>query len=261
MPASRLPEQDYALPNDWRLARRRLELLEACHDAATFRRAEALGVRAGWRCLEAGAGGGSVARWLAERVGPTGSVLAADLDVTLLEEAAGVEVRRMDLTTDDLPAGTFDFVHTRVVLMHIRERETVLRRLIDSLRPGGVLMLEEDDIHPVLATAGGAYREAWEAFLGVMAAGGTDPEWARDLPEILEQRGLVDVGAELDTQLFRGGSDPAQFWSLTWEQGRKRAVAQGVPDAVVDAGRAELADPARWFHGPSTIVAWARRPA
>jgi hypothetical protein len=37
--------------------------------------------------------------------------------------------------------------------MHIPESETVLRRLVDALRPGDVVMLEEDDIHPVLATA------------------------------------------------------------------------------------------------------------
>jgi ubiquinone/menaquinone biosynthesis C-methylase UbiE len=144
--------------------------------------------------------------------------------------------------------------------MHIPEREAVLRRLVGALRPGGLLLLEEDDIHPVLATARGAYREAWDAFLGVMGAGGTDPEWARDLPERLGELGLVDVDAEVDGQLFRGGSDAARFWSVTWQQGRDRAISQGVPDAVVDAGIAVLGDPARWFHGPAKIVTWGRRP-
>ena len=54
----------------------------------------------------------------------------------------------------------FDFVHTRLVLLHIPAREAVLRRLVAALRPGGVLLLEEDDISPVLATARGAYRDA-----------------------------------------------------------------------------------------------------
>jgi SAM-dependent methyltransferase len=262
MSALRPSEQDYALPNDWQLARRRLALLEACHDPATFRRAEALGVGAGWRCLEAGAGHGSVARWLATRVGARGGVLAADLDVSLLQEidAPGVEVRRMDLTTDELPVAAFDFVHTRLVLLHIPGRDAVLRRLVAALRPGGVLLLEEDDIHPVLATAHGAYRAAWAAFLQLMRAGGTDPEWARDLPERLGDLGLVDVDAEVDGQLFRGGSVPAQFWSLTWEQGRERALAMGVPGEVVDAGREALEEPTRWFHGPAKIAAWGRRP-
>jgi hypothetical protein len=70
MTASRSPEQDYAPPNDWRLARRPLALLEAFHDAATFRRAEALGVRAGWHCL-GGRRRSRLGRTLAGRAGGT----------------------------------------------------------------------------------------------------------------------------------------------------------------------------------------------
>jgi SAM-dependent methyltransferase len=250
-------EQGYALPNAWELARRRLALLEACHDAASVRRAEALGVRPGWRCLDAGAGGGSFARWLASKVGERGSVVAADLDVRLLEEieAPNLLVRRMDLAADDLPRDAYDFVHTRLVLLHVPERDEVVRRLVESLRPGGIIMLEEDDIFPVLATAEGPYLAAWLGFLGAMQGGGTDPEWARLLPERLGPLGLVDVDAELDGQFFRGGSEPAQFWSLTWEQVRER-----IDGAVLDAGQAVLEDPARWFYGPVKVVTWGRRP-
>jgi ubiquinone/menaquinone biosynthesis C-methylase UbiE len=46
----------------------------------TIRRMGNIGVTDGWICLEVGAGAGSIARWLARRVGPTGSVVATDLD-------------------------------------------------------------------------------------------------------------------------------------------------------------------------------------
>jgi SAM-dependent methyltransferase len=257
-----MAEQRYALPNDWELAQRRLALLEACHDQTSFRRVEALGVGPGWHCLDAGAGGGSFARWLAARVGDEGSVLATDIDVSVLEEidTPGLEVRRLDLVADELPRDAFDFVHTRLVLLHVPARDEVLPRLVGALRPGGLLMLEEDDIHPVLATASGPYRDAWDAFLTGMRSGGTDPEWARGLPDRLEVLGLLDVGAELDGQLFRGGSEQAEFWSLTWLQGRDRVVAMGVPGEIVDAGRSALEDPSRWFHGPVKVIAWGRRP-
>jgi SAM-dependent methyltransferase len=256
-------EQGYTLPNAWELARERLALLEACHDPASIRRAEALGVGPGWRCLDAGAGYGSFARWLAGRVGASGSVIAADMDVRLLEEidAPGLEVRQMDLATDELPRDAYDLVHTRLVLIHVAARDEVLARLAAALRPGGVLLLEEDDIHPVLATADGAYREAWEAFLAMSQDAGLDAEWARALPERLSALGLVDVDAELDGQLFRGGSEAARFWRLTWLQARDRIVARGVPGEIVDRGRAELEDPARWFHGPAKVIAWGRRPS
>jgi hypothetical protein len=48
----------------------RLRLVEAFADPITARHVEAVGVLPGWRCLEVGAGRGSIARLLAERVGP-----------------------------------------------------------------------------------------------------------------------------------------------------------------------------------------------
>jgi SAM-dependent methyltransferase len=247
----------YAFPNAWELARRRLELLEACHDPGSFRRAEALGVGPGWRCFDAGAGGGSFARWLAARVSPAGSVIAGDLDVRLLREldAPGLEVRRMDVTTDHVPAAAYDFVHTRLLLIHLPAREEVLRRLAAALRPGGVLMVEEDDVHPVLAAANGAYGDAWREFLAITREAGVAAEWARGLPGRLAALGLEGVGAEIDGQVFRGGSEAAQFWSLTWLQARDRGRAE-----VIERGRAVLEDPARWFLGPAKVVAWGRRP-
>jgi SAM-dependent methyltransferase len=252
----------YAFPNSWALARRRLALLEAVHDPSSFRRAQALGVGRNWRCLDAGAGNGSFARWLAGRVGPSGSVLAVDLDVRLLEEISDprIEVRRMDLVTDELPPDAFDFVHTRLLLIHLPERDAVLRQLAAALRPGGVLMVEEDDVHPVLATATGAYGDAWETFLKMARDTGIDSEWARGLPERLDALGLVGVRAEIDSQLFRGGSTLAQLWSLSWLQARGRVVAMGLDGERIDAGRDALEDPARWFHGPAKVIAWGWRP-
>ena len=69
----------------------------------------------------------------------------------------------------------------------------------------------------------------------------------------MDALGLADVHAEVEGQLFRGGSVPAEFWSLTWEQTREQ-----MGDAL-DAGQAALADPSRWFHGPAKVAAWGRR--
>jgi 2-polyprenyl-3-methyl-5-hydroxy-6-metoxy-1,4-benzoquinol methylase len=111
-------------------------------------------------------------------------VLAADLDTRLLSDVTepNIEVRQMDLASDKLPAGEFDFVHTRLVLMHIPSREQVLAQLCAALRPGGLVMIEEQDGFSVLAAATGAYREAWLAFIRACRAAGTDPDWTRDLP-------------------------------------------------------------------------------
>lgn len=251
----------YALSNSWERARQRLAHLEATYDEASFRRAAALGVGPGWRCLDAGAGHGSFARWLADRVGGDGHVLAVDVDVRLLEEAEppGVEIRRLDLATDPLPGG-FDLVHTRLVLLHLPQRDEILRRLAAAVRPGGLLMIEEDDVHPLSANPPGPYRDAWDAFMTFMRRAGLDGEWARGLPERLEALGLADVGAELDGQLFPGRSDTARFWSLTWLEVRDRAAALGIDPEVLDRGREALEDSSRWFLGPARVIAWGRVP-
>jgi hypothetical protein len=89
-----------AFPNAWEFARRRLELLEACHDPGSFRRAAALGVGPGWRCLDAGAGGGSFARWPADvgaeldgQLFPGRSEIAQSWSLTWLRAREGIVAR------------------------------------------------------------------------------------------------------------------------------------------------------------------------
>ena len=53
------------------LTRRRIGEVEC--DPLTVRYLLRLGVGDGWRCLEVGAGAGSIVRWLSDRVGPNGS--------------------------------------------------------------------------------------------------------------------------------------------------------------------------------------------
>jgi len=164
----------YTLPNDWDQADRRLRLLEACHDPHTIARATALGVGPRWRCLEAGAGAGSIARWMSRQVGRRGHVLAVDIDTTLLSDttAPNLEVRQLNLVTDQLPTSAFDFVHARLVLMHLAEREHVLDQLVGALRAGGIILLEEYDFACARATMSGPARPMLEGVLNVMEAGG-----------------------------------------------------------------------------------------
>jgi SAM-dependent methyltransferase len=260
--ASASPDHSYVFSNVWELARLRLSLLEACHDPTSFRCAAALGIGQDWHCLDAGAGGGSFARWLAGRVGNRGRVVAADLDVRLLEDLStpNLEIRQMDLVRDELPEAAFDFVHTRMVLMHIPARDAVLVRLMRTLRPRGVLMIEEQDVFPIALAPAGSYGDMWAAFVPAMRAAGVDPEWARALPGRLASIGVTGVKAHVEVQVFCGGSPAARFWSLTWLQARERLVSAGVEGELVDRGRAALEDPGCWFYGPAMIIASGHRP-
>src|SRR4051812_39774140 len=79
------PLSTYVFDNsDEEPTRRRFTGLPLVFDAGTTRHLLALGIGPGWQCLEVGAGGGSVAVWVAEQVGVTGSVLATDIDTRFL---------------------------------------------------------------------------------------------------------------------------------------------------------------------------------
>jgi predicted O-methyltransferase YrrM len=77
----------------------RLRLMEAECDPPTFRYLDAIGVGAGWRCLEVGAGAGSVVRWLSGRVGPRGRVVAVDIDPRFLGNLVGRTLRCAGVTS------------------------------------------------------------------------------------------------------------------------------------------------------------------
>jgi hypothetical protein len=75
----------YLLDNRRPEAGERFAALAELFDPWTFRHFDDLGLGEGWRCWEVGAGGVSVPRGLAERVGTSGRVLATDIDVSWIE--------------------------------------------------------------------------------------------------------------------------------------------------------------------------------
>ena len=125
----------------------RLRLLQARYDPRTFARLSMFGPLAGTRCLEVGAGVGSVARWLAAQAGPSGQVVATDTNPRFLAGAhrTGVEVRRHDILTDPLEPGRW----CRVQLPSV----SVVRRLRRS-GPGSSLSRQHHACLPSRRRAG-----------------------------------------------------------------------------------------------------------
>ena len=124
-------DEEYVLTKDFAGEHERLLLLEDHVDSLSVEAIEAVGIGPGARCLEIGAGAGSIARWFAAKVGDPRFVTAIDLDTRLLQPLAaeGIEVVRHDVLVDDFPSESFDIVHARAVLEHIPAREEVLDRI------------------------------------------------------------------------------------------------------------------------------------
>lgn len=260
---------DYLLDNAWQEQRQRLTELEAWFDPGTIRHLEALGVGEGWRCLDVGGGGGSIAAWLARRAGPRGHVLATDLDTRFVEalNLPNLEARRHNIVTDELPEDAFDLAHARFVLEHLADRAAALRRMADALAPGGWLLVEETDsaswlpAPEVERAKAQLFARFTGAFTRLCAASGVDVYAGRRAYGELRALGLQDIDAEGRVFMVRGGTPNADVWRLTAEQVSEQLVRDSY--LAADEMRGVLA----LFHDPEFVwmealvmATWGRRP-
>ena len=258
----------YILDQRWERESERLDALERCCDPLTVTQLERTGVAPGWRCLEVGAGHGSIARWLAAQVGVHGAVLAIDLDTTLLEPHRGprLEVRRLDILSDPLPAEAFDLIHARHVLGHLSDRAGALHRLAGALRPRGWMVIEDFDYGwlelgewPCApADHGAMLARVWGAAIEAMRAGSYDGAWARRLPAAMRAAGLDAVAGEVralvDDRAF------ADCMRLSVLRLREQVLAQGVPAAEIDRCSEVLIDPGTCVVAAPLVSVRGRRP-
>lgn len=127
--------------------RLRLRGLEMLWDSVTRRRLIAAGIGKGQRCLEVGAGGGSVVRMMADLAQTR--VVAVDMDPRFLDPNDNrYEVRTLDITSATALEGEqFDVIHCRFLLMHLLDPSAVLRTFYRRLAPGGFVLIEEPNMH------------------------------------------------------------------------------------------------------------------
>jgi SAM-dependent methyltransferase len=239
----------------------RLAALERQLDPVSQAAIGQLGLAPGWRCWEAGAGGGSMAAWLAGRVTGSGSVLATDIDISGLpsQRPANLTIARHDLERDEVPAGDFDLIHARLVLEHLRDPAAAVGKLASALRAGGWLIVEDAD--GLLFDAEPA-EKAFAAITGpwqrAARAAGWNPCYGRYLVTGLQRAGLSQVGGRAHRSYQPGG----QAWlvaRLGIERLRGQIHQQGASQADLDDALAALADQTRTIIGAPIVTAWGQR--
>ncbi|CAM02448.1 methyltransferase family protein [Saccharopolyspora erythraea NRRL 2338] len=249
-----------ALSKDLPGERERLGSIQSSVDEFSTAVIRGLGLAPDWRCLELGAGAGSIARWLARHC-PEGHVEAVDNDVRYLDagDAANLTVTEADVTAEGFEPGRFDLVHARFLFCHLPERDELLARAVRWLRPGGWLVITDPyqlpadtSPFPVVERIMAAYKRNFERH-------GADLTWARGLPALLGSNGLGSIG-------FTG--KPACMGNL--EQDRWRPLIAKVASALVADGgidRSDLEEFERLLAEPGfvdipqfTLAAWGRAP-
>ncbi|MGW7486366.1 methyltransferase domain-containing protein [Streptomyces sp. NPDC054786] len=261
-------DKGYLLDNRQVEAGTRFDALAALFDASTFRHFETVGIDEGWRCWEVGAGGPTVSAWLAARTGSRGRVLATDIDVSWAETAAaaGVEVLRHDVAADEPPAGPFDLIHARLVLVHVTDRDAALRTMAQALRPGGWLLIEDADpaLQPLICPDEyGPEQELANrlrtGFRQLLQQRGADLAYGRKLPRLLREVGLIDVEADAYFPIASPACDALEAATVHQVRGKLTAAGLATDEEIeqhldnIAAGRLDLAT-------SPMISAWGRRP-
>jgi SAM-dependent methyltransferase len=254
---------DYVFAADAAGAERyRLGVLQDLFDPQTFAALDEIGVHLGQTCLEVGPGAGSVLFWLARQVGPTGKVVAADIDPRHLAAVSepNIEIRQADVIADDLGENGFDLAHARFVLMHLPGRERAMRNLVRAVRPGGWVVTEDTNFEVCLSDDPAADR-VFRAVPAMYVALGADGSFGRRAAALMGAVGLVDVRTRTNTAVARGGSRRATLIRLSMARTRDRLIATGIASAAdLDHLDRALTDPGFWWHDYTVTSTWGRKP-
>lgn len=128
------------------------DILEMAFDPTTKEFIKLSGIAEGMRVLDVGSGSGSMTNFLAEKVGPTGQVVAIDNSEQQLgfakrycEEKGHKNILFKHVSLFDLEKlnMTFDFIYCRFVLHHVHQPKKAIQLFYNLLNTDGTYLAEE----------------------------------------------------------------------------------------------------------------------
>jgi len=115
---------------------------------------DTIGIKPGMVIGEVGAGRGRMTMWIADRVGDSGKVYANDIDKGALEHLMerckrdgfeNVEIIVGEVEDPKLPASALDIAFMINVYHHLDNPVPLIRNILPSLKPDGILAIVECD--------------------------------------------------------------------------------------------------------------------
>jgi SAM-dependent methyltransferase len=225
-------------------------------------------------CLDVGCGPGLVALDLAQRVGPSGSVLGLDgaahwLDALEAEAKAlglaNLSSLEVELEQLELPSRRYDFAFARWVLSFLPDPGALLAELARGLRPGGILAIEDYNHEGVsLFPPSQGFDAVIRATRALYSSAGGDVWVAGSLPALLERAGF-EVTEERSTVLHGGPDSPAFRWADAFFPAHIDGMVER--DVLTASEREQFkhdwaerkADPSSRFYSPIVVDLIARR--
>lgn len=233
----------------------RQSLLEAAFNPGTQRWLANARVPERGRCLAVGAGTQTTAGWLQAAVGREGVVATIDTSARSWCQASTDSPQTSAPEVQALAAekGPFDLVHVRFVLGHAPDRADILAAIVEVVKPGGLLMVEEPDFGCARVLAGPDHlRRSFNAIHSaielVFATLNLDHALGSRVPALLEEHRFGDISIENDAPIVPGGSPVASVMAMS---------ANLFATAYVATAFATLNDIVRYREFASEPTCWA----
>ena len=213
----------------------RLRMIEEALDPTTISHLQSTGIGAGWRCLEVGAGAGSIMKWMGNVVGSGGEVVAVDTNTNHIRHLSGVpyQIIQGDFLDTSLD-GAFDLAHCRYVLIHNRQSQAMLEKLCALIKPGGFLVVEEPDFTSAKLLNKGSdlsQQRVNNAICRMFEQMQLDPAYGLSLPGKIATAGLQVLRVDSRIHLNRGGDTMARMMGESTRALRDKYVATGEANA------------------------------
>jgi SAM-dependent methyltransferase len=252
---------------------RRLTALHRVYSPSGRRVLLKAGLKPGMTVADFGCGVGATTHMLAEMVGPSGHVTGIDLSPAQVEQgralcnSAGlmnVTFAAASATASGLPRNSFDLVYCRFLLLHLVDPAACLREMLEILKPGGLLVVEDGD----LTSAGSILPSSLQAFADLFGrlgpTRGLNYALGNHLYHLVKAAGLPEPEIEIHQPAVARGEDRFLLkWSV--EEAASACIAAGLVTA--DEMKTILADMDRDTRNPDILalmprmsLVWARKP-
>ena len=216
----------------------RLKLLADILKASTKSLLEADGSVLGKKILDVGCRGGDVSIMAAQMVGENGCITGLDFDNEIIKlaqqdarEQGIFNVQFQAIDAHDINyQNEFDIVYSRFLLSHIKEPKQVLGNMLNSLKPGGKIIVED-----IQFSGHFCFPEckAFDAYLHYFVTSaknnGHNPEIGPSLYKLFQETGVENIIYDHIQPSFNNGAGKWMAY-ITMDRIKDTVIKQGLAD-------------------------------